>query len=242
MKFIKIVLLFKKEIFKNLHIIILKKIKKSIKTQKFTSFSFKHTQISKINHLFSNYEIKDYNNLFTESLSNIILKSEEYLNKKFYFLGANFNFNDNIDWHYDPKDNKKWIIKKYDERKIHYSDLPKDVKIVWELNRHQYFFTLAKAYKLTNDSKYAECIISHILSWIKQNQNFIGINWSSSLEVSIRLISWICALDLIEESEIYKKNQKIIFEEIYKHIIFLRYNLSDDRLIHTNHLIGELSG
>ena len=239
--YIIIKIITKKGLFFIIKFVFLKRFFKFINLYKFNSFRINPLNIFKINKIF-NIDYTEYQNLFSNNKKIIESISEQYINKKFYFLGANFNFNDNIDWHYDPKDNKRWIIKKYDERKIHYSDSPKDVKIVWELNRHQYFFTLAKAYKLTNNSKYAECIISHILSWIKQNQNFIGINWSSSLEVSIRLISWICALDLIEESEIYKKNQKIIFEEIYKHIIFLKYNLSDDRLIHTNHLIGELTG
>ena len=242
MKFIKISLLFKKEIFKNLHNIILRKLQKRINTLKFNSFSFNHNQISKISLLFSNNVVEEYTKLFPELIENIILSSEQYLNNKFYFLGAKFEFSDNIDWHYDPKDKKRWIIKKYDEKNINYNGSPKDVKIVWELNRHQYFFTLAKAYILTKDEKYSRCIVSHIKLWIEQNSNFIGINWSSPLEISIRLISWIFAIDLIKNSEIYQKNQNEINKEIYKHIIYLYYHLSNDRLIHTNHLIGELTG
>lgn len=221
---------------------IYKKLKNKYFPNKFNLFSFKNIKISKRNKLFSNIDVDTIKLLFPDSITNVIDLSEKYVQGKFCFLGANFNFISNINWHFDPNDKVEWEYTKYDERKIHYKGSPKDVKIIWELNRHQYFFTLAKGYYLTGNINYVNCIISHIKSWIEQNANYCGINWASSLEVSIRLISWICAIDLIEDTSIYKENEEIINKEIYKHILFLKNHLSDDRLLHTNHLIGELSG
>jgi hypothetical protein len=50
-----------------------------------------------------------------------------------------------------------------------------DKKIVWELNRHQYFCTLGQAYWLTGDERYAQVFMSHVADWIKSNPPKVGI-------------------------------------------------------------------
>ena len=75
-----------------------------------------------------------------------------------------------------------------------------DCKLTWELNRHQYFVTLGRAYLLTNDDRYASFIADHISSWMDDNPPKIGINWTSSLELALRAISWIWALYLVRDS------------------------------------------
>ena len=75
-----------------------------------------------------------------------------------------------------------------------------DKKIVWELNRHQYFITLGQAYWLTGDQRYAQTFVSHLDSWMDQNPPKLGINWASSLEVAFRSISWLWALYFFKDS------------------------------------------
>ena len=41
-----------------------------------------------------------------------------------------------------------------------------DKKIIWELNRHQHFFTLGVAYWLTDDERFAETFARHLESWM----------------------------------------------------------------------------
>src|SRR6202007_1994967 len=77
-----------------------------------------------------------------------------------------------------------------------------DKKIVWELNRHQYFATLGQAYWLTNDERYAETFVAHLASWMEQNPPKLGINWASSLEVAFRSISWLWALYFFKDSSV----------------------------------------
>ena len=75
-----------------------------------------------------------------------------------------------------------------------------DCKLTWELNRHQYFVTLGRAYLLTGDDRYAALIAEHLAWWMEDNPPKIGINWTSSLELALRAISWIWALYLVRNS------------------------------------------
>jgi len=69
-----------------------------------------------------------------------------------------------------------------------------DHKIIWELNRHQYWLQLGRAYWLTGDSRYARAIVEQMESWLNGNPPLTGINWASMLEIGFRAISWTMAM------------------------------------------------
>ncbi len=73
-----------------------------------------------------------------------------------------------------------------------------DSKVTWELNRHQHLVTLAKAYRLTEDRRYADEIFQQWRHWHAENPYPFGINWVSSLEVAFRSLSWIWMYQLLE--------------------------------------------
>src|SRR5262249_11071254 len=75
-----------------------------------------------------------------------------------------------------------------------------DKKIIWELNRHQYFIQLGQAYWLTGNEAYAETFITHLDSWMDRNPPKKGINWASSLEIAFRSISWLWALRFFRDA------------------------------------------
>lgn len=117
-----------------------------------------------------------------------------------------------------------------------------DCKFTWELNRHQYFVTLGQAYVLTGDDRYASCIADHLSSWMDENPPKIGINWTSSLELALRSISWIWALSLVRHSprlkgELYVRALKFLYAQ-GRHI---EQNLSTFFSPNT-HLTGEALG
>ena len=72
-----------------------------------------------------------------------------------------------------------------------------DVKYLWELNRHGHLVTLAQAYALSGELRYAETIQAHLESWFVACPCGIGPNWSSALEPAIRLINWSAAWHLL---------------------------------------------
>lgn len=77
-----------------------------------------------------------------------------------------------------------------------------DSKVVWELSRHQWMIQLGLAWQLTGHESCALTFAERIQDWIRDNPVGIGINWSSALEVSYRLISWCWALSLFQGSSV----------------------------------------
>src|SRR5262245_21661376 len=100
------------------------------------------------------------------------------------------------DWHSDPVHRRRaprvcWAEVPYLDPAIG------DHKIIWELNRHQYWLQLGRGYQLTGDSRYAEAIGNQLQSWLAGNPPLVGINWASMLEIGLRAISWTAAIHLV---------------------------------------------
>jgi hypothetical protein len=97
------------------------------------------------------------------------------------------------DWHYDP------VHARRAPRRF-WAGVPfldpscGDHKIIWELNRHQHWMALGRAYWLTGDHAYRRRCVSELEHWLAENPPLIGINWASMLELAFRSISWIWAL------------------------------------------------
>jgi hypothetical protein len=122
-----------------------------------------------------------------------------------------------------------------------------NVKFIWELGRHQHLVPLTVAYVVSGDISYRDEVIKQIDSWIEQNPFGIGIHWCSSLEVSLRLISWSVVHSLL----VLKGNSEGLFglvkdkqqlgDSIYQQAYYVRKFLSRYSSAN-NHLMGELSG
>ena len=109
-------------------------------------------------------------------------------------------FGDPIDWHLDPVADRRSPIVHWSRIDPLDTDSVGDSKVVWELNRHQWLIRLAQAYVLTGDARYANACVSAIDAWLEANPAGVGVNWASSLEVALRLISWCWTLALLRES------------------------------------------
>lgn len=118
-----------------------------------------------------------------------------------------------------------------------------DLRAIWETNRCQHMFTLAQAYCITQDKKYAETLQSQILDWIEKNPYLTGVNWKSSLEMSLRIISWgwavqACTLSgfKFENRFMSKLGESVYLQASYITRHFSKYSSAN------NHLIGEAAG
>src|SRR5262249_50375611 len=107
---------------------------------------------------------------------------------------------DPIDWHLDPTSGRRAPLDHWS--RIDHLDAARigDVKVIWELNRCQWLVTLAQAYALAGDERYARAALDAIDAWIAKNPPGYGINWTSSLEAAYRLIAWTWALHLVAAS------------------------------------------
>lgn len=82
-----------------------------------------------------------------------------------------------------------------------------DHKIIWEINRHQHFLALGRAFHLTGDRRYYEAFVRQIGDWLRLNPPLQGVNWASMLEVAFRAISWLWALHLFAPAAIDDSDQ-----------------------------------
>ncbi len=131
----------------------------------------------------------------------IIAQAERIINGSFDLLGfTNLRFGDPIDWHLEPIAEKRAPFVHWSRLNYLDSETAGDKKIIWELNRHQYFVLLGQAYWLTRDERYAQAFSAHLSSWMKANPPKLGINWASSLEVAFRSISWLWAFHFFKNS------------------------------------------
>ena len=123
-----------------------------------------------------------------------------------------------------------------------------DIKYLWEPNRHLHLVTLAQAYRLTGERRYVDGLRFQLESWFDQCPYLKGPNWTSSLELAIRLINWSIAWQLIGgiDSLMFsgvagKKFRERWLATIYQHMHFIRGYYSRFSSAN-NHLIGELAG
>ncbi len=161
----------------------------------------------------------------------------------FKLLGYDeLDFGDPVDWHLEPVAGKRAPLRHWS--RINYFDANQvgDKKIIWELNRCQHFVTLGQAYWLTRDERHAAAFVAQIAGWMDANPPKLGINWASSLEVALRAISWLWALQFFRHSphltpQVFSRALKFL----YLHARHLETYLSTYFSPNT-HLTGEALG
>ena len=131
----------------------------------------------------------------------LIEKANRICEGKFDLLGCtNLSFGDPIDWHFEPCTGKRSPLVHWSKLDYLNANVAGDKRIVWELNRHQYFLTLGQAYWMTGDERYARVFTTHFESWMDANPPSRGINYVSSLELAFRAIAWLWTLHLLAGS------------------------------------------
>ena len=149
--------------------------------------------------------IEALKNILPSSVEETIVRAESICAHRFDLLGyTDLDYGAEIDWHCDIVHGKQAPRKPW--FKVRYLDFEEvgDSKITWELNRHQHFVTLAKAYRITGQPRFAHEIFIEWKHWHKQNPYPIGINWASSLEVAFRSVSWIWTFFLLQDTELFR--------------------------------------
>ena len=139
---------------------------------------------------------------FPGALAHATLRAEKIVSGRYDLLGyrnLTFRTDRQIDWHHDPVHDRNAPLVFWSQ--VPYLD-PKcgDHKIIWELNRHQHWLTLGRAFWLTNDVRYRDRCISELSGWMAVNPPLMGINWASMLELGFRSLSWLWAIAFFADS------------------------------------------
>ncbi|PKO20133.1 hypothetical protein CVU37_01340 [candidate division BRC1 bacterium HGW-BRC1-1] len=144
-----------------------------------------------------------------------------------------------VDWSRDYRSGVSAPAKFYGD--VDYRDAREvgDVKMTWELNRHQFLPQWARAGG--PDDVAGRAIAALIADWIRANPRYVGINWGSSLEAALRILSWGIALEIAKDSPALRDTRPAIAASVREQAQFIRTTLS----LHSsanNHLMGELTG
>ena len=169
------------------------------------------------------------------------------LSGRIELFGATLEVGESIDWLRDPLTG---ITASTGYGKtLDYRDESQfgNIKFLWELGRHQHLTALATAYAVSGDERYRDAVLRQIESWINQNPFCSGIHWCSSLELSLRLISWsFCNAVLslrLGSNGLFKlaEHPEKLGRSIYQQCRFVR-GFHSRHSSANNHLIGELTG
>jgi len=174
--------------------------------------------------------------------------AERVLGGSFRLFGREWPLGFPPEWNRDPSTGTRAPLtfgKTLDYRN---AALVGDIKHLWEPNRHLELVTLAQAWRLTGEWRFAQGCQALLDSWIAQCGYLRGPNWSSSLELALRLTNWSCAWHLLgaDDSVLFAGESGAAFKvrwltAVRQHCHFIAGHLSRHSSAN-NHLLGELLG
>ena len=134
--------------------------------------------------------------VFPSAREQAVARAEEILSGRYDLLGYHaLQLGAEPDWHTDPVHGRRSPV-------VYWADVPYldpasgDHKIIWELNRHQHWLALGRAYALSGDRRFYQCFVAQLQSWLRMNLPLTGTNWASMLELAFRGLSWLWALEI----------------------------------------------
>jgi len=149
---------------------------------------------------------------------------------------------DKIDWNRDPGSDRPAPMKFSPSIDYRDSSVTGDCKFIWEPNRHHQLVVLGRAYRATGEIRYAQSAVEQLSGWLDQCPFGLGMQWRSPLELGIRLINWVWAVDLIHESGLLAGALRVrLLNAVWRQIweIVRKYSYGSSA---NNHLIGEAAG
>lgn len=178
-----------------------------------------------------------YRALFPDAVGPELAEANRLAAHRFTFLGHTMDHGDRIAWSRDPVSGREWARSFSPDIAYRGPERLGDIKLPWELNKHQYFFTLGKAAWLNGDVGTAAEIVREIDHWIEDNPYQTGINWISALETGTRAVSWIMAYPFYSDC-CNAPFRRRLTASLAQHLLFVEQHLSIGRFTNT-HLIGE---
>lgn len=132
--------------------------------------------------------------------SRVLDQAEQILENRYPILGYGpLDFGDDVDWQLDAVSGIRAPLEPWPALDHQDFRTVGDSKVSWELNRHQFLVTLAKAWLLTGDERFVRKLEDIYQDWHRKNPYPRGINWGSSLEVAFRSLSWLWVRELLAE-------------------------------------------
>lgn len=175
----------------------------------------------------------------------LLREAESYLEHRWQFFGLNGKQEKDIDWHRDPSTGIIAPSATFGLDINHRDEsVVGNIKMTWEKSRHHHLTVLAAAYHQTRDERFAREVTDQIADWIDHNPFLLGVHWTHSLELGIRLIAWVWCERLLRGSSAYAdlfEHNPSFWDSVYQHQWFISQTYSCGSSAN-NHLIGEMAG
>lgn len=150
-----------------------------------------------------------------------------------------------IDWHLDPVralrfprgvPHKQWNLPEMRPGNA-------DIKFPWEIARCQHWVVLAQAFRFTRDDRFAVEIARELDDFVEANPTGIGVNWTCTMDVGLRAVSWAMALEAVHASPALDDEFWCrAYGAMHDHGVFIRNNLENTYEVTSNHFLSNLLG
>jgi hypothetical protein len=194
---------------------------------------------------------------FAEEASSTIAAADAALQGRFQVLGSGIVdmrrgrlTPSRLDWNRDPITGRSYpggVSHWRAQVPGTFSAVGGDIKGPWEIGRCQHLPTLGQAYWLTGDERFARAYAATIDDFIAQNPVGFGVQWACAMDVSLRVVSWILALDFFAGSSALTGRWWATFlRSLVEHGRFIAANLEfgtlDGRIATSNHYLADVFG
>lgn len=148
-----------------------------------------------------------------------------------------------IDWYRDYKSGGAWAPGFFGRLRYGDPDSGRDVKFPWEVSRLQWLMTAAQAYRLTGDERFAEAIRDVLDQWIVANPFACSINWTCTMEVALRILTWTWFFHMCRDSQAWSNDgfRERFLESLYQHGQFTSQHLEFSD-VNGNHYTADAAG
>ena len=182
---------------------------------------------------------------FPAIVSQTITAADKICEHYFDLLGSGPTYlGEKIDWHKDFKTGFRFNPSSYYAH-IQPAPLPGgyDIKVPWELSRCQHFAWLGQAYWLAGNEKYTHEFLGQVEDWVNDNPWPWGVNWTCTMDVSIRVVNWLWGYHFFKDSPSLSKDFQITFyKSLLIHGRHIWRNLENQDDSTNNHYLSNLLG
>jgi len=154
-----------------------------------------------------------------------------------------------IDWHLDFKSGYRWRESTW-HGSIRYGHKAwVDVKIPWELARMQHLPQLALAFGATGKDflERDSCLFefrNQVLDFVAVNPPRFGVNWSSTMDVAIRVANWLVSHDLFlaAGASFDPEFEAVFARSVYEHGRYIYNHPERGPGFNGNHYLAGIAG
>jgi hypothetical protein len=180
-----------------------------------------------------------------EARAALLADADRLLKGEWETLGAVRTDMERPDWHYDPVTGHRSAPAAYAFRLDQRDEAAVgNIKQVWEINRLQHLTLLAAAWYLTGNDAYGVRVADQLRSWWRENPFLSGINWTSGIELGVRLINFAWIRRLLDAwpgvADLFERDD-LALRQIRWHQEYLAAFQSKGSSAN-NHLIAEAAG